>query len=242
MKTTPLLLTSDFDGTLAPIQLDPTAVEMDPEAKSFFDWASKQPGVSVAFISGRDLDDLRGRTAGIEAWRSGSHGQEIESADGRLVRSADARKSEPPESWERKAAEAGLRIERKKFGIAIHWRGLDGVDHDHPLVEEFERWAESNALETTHGRCVLEAAVPGASKRAVLETLIGETGAERVVYAGDDVTDLEAIELAAARGRGFFVRSSERDVTFGEDVEIVDSTEALLERMKQEVLSIARQS
>ena len=78
--------------------------------------------------------------------------------------------------------------------------------------------------------------------RRLLETLIGETGAERVVYAGDDVTDLEAIELAAARGRGFFVRSSERDVTFGEDVEIVDSTEALLERMKQEVLSIARQS
>ena len=233
-----LLLTSDFDGTLAPIQLDPTRVEIEPAARSFFHWASQQAGVQVAFISGRDLDDLRSRTSGVDAWRSGSHGQEIESAEGELIRSADKRTSEPPAEWEERALVAGLRLEKKKFGVAVHWRGVEGVTDDHPLVEEFERWAEAENLETTHGRCVLEAAVPGASKRKVLETLIEMTGAERVVYAGDDVTDLEAIELAAARGRGFFVTSSERNVELNTAVERVTSTEQLLSRMKEEILTL----
>jgi trehalose-phosphatase len=236
--TTRLLLASDFDGTLAPIQRDPTMVEIEPQARAFFEWASKREGVTVAFVSGRDLDDLRERTAELNAWRSGSHGQEIESADGRLVRSASPRSSEPPGGWEHRAIAAGLRLERKKFGIALHWRGLENVDDDHPLVGEFEQWARSQKLETTRGRCVVEAAVPGASKRAVLETLIEETGAERVVYAGDDVTDLTAIELAAERGRGFFIRSSERDVPLNPNVESVGSTEELLVRMKDEILAL----
>lgn len=238
--TTRLLLASDFDGTLAPIQLDPARVEIDPAARAFFEWASTRDGVSVAFISGRDLDDLRSRTAGVEAWRSGSHGQEIESADGRLVRTAEARHGEPPVEWERRALDAGLRLERKKFGVAVHWRGVEGVDDDHPLVTEFERWAESEGLETTHGRCVREAAVPGASKRKVLEILIDETDAERVVYAGDDVTDLSAIELAAERGSGFFVRSNERDVELKGSVESVESTGELLSKLEQLVLDLER--
>lgn len=241
MKTG-LLLASDFDGTLAPIQLDPAKVQIDPAARSFFEWASGRDGVSVAFISGRDLEDLRSRTAGVEAWRSGSHGQEIEAADGRLVRTAESRTSEPPTEWERRALAAGLRLERKKFGVAVHWRGLEGIDDDHPLVQEFERWAKSENLETTHGRCVLEAAVPGASKRKVLEILIGETGADRVVYAGDDVTDLSAIELAAERGHGFFVRSSEREVELNDSVESVDSTAELLSKLEELVLDLERQS
>jgi len=239
--STRLLLTSDFDGTLAPIQLDPTAVELEPEARSFFEWASRQEGVTVCFISGRDLEDLRSRTSGIDAWRSGSHGQEIESAEGRLVRSAKERTSEPPAEWERRAHAAGLRLERKKFGIAIHWRGVEGLSDDHPLVREFEQWASLENLDTTHGRCVVEAAVPGASKRAVLETIIDETSAERVVYAGDDVTDLGAIELAAVHGRGFFITSAERDVQLSDAVERVDSTTELLSQMKDEVLAMAAQ-
>lgn len=230
-----LLLASDFDGTLAPIQRDPTTVEIDRAARSFFEWAANREGVVVAFISGRDLDDLRARTEGVEAWRSGSHGQEIENPAGELIRSAEERTSEPPDEWERSATRAGLRLERKKFGIAVHWRDVEGIDDDHPLLEAFRDWAGSAGLETTHGRCVIEAAVPGASKRSVLDTLMRETAAERVVYAGDDVTDLSAIELAAKHGRGFFVRSRERDVEPGDAFEMVGDLNELLAKMKEEV-------
>ncbi|MDX1583158.1 MAG: trehalose-phosphatase, partial [Thermoanaerobaculia bacterium] len=225
-------------GTLAPIQLDPTTVRIYPAALSFFEWAAKQEGVEIALISGRDLDDLRSRTEGIDAWRSGSHGQEIEDPSGELVVSAPPRTNDPSADWENRAGDAGLRIEKKKFGIAVHWRGVDGVDDDHPLIREFETWAKSNRLETTHGRRVIEAAVPGASKKSVLERLVSETGAERVVYAGDDVTDLSAIELAANLGRGFFVKSREREAEFPSSVEVVPSTDVLLAKMKEEVLGV----
>lgn len=238
MSGTRLLLASDFDGTLAPIQRDPTTVEIEPEARSFLVWASQQPGVEVALISGRDLEDLRSRTSGIEAWRSGSHGQEIESSSGELVTTAEKLQVSPPEEWQRRAREAGLRLENKKFGVAAHWRDVAGIGDDHPLISELESWAHEHGLDTTRGRCVLEAAVPGASKRKVLETLMTMTGASRVVYAGDDVTDLTAIELAAGKGRGFFIRSRERDVSLSDAVESIDSTRELLERMKEEVLSI----
>lgn len=235
-----LLLASDFDGTIAPIRQDPEAVEIEPAARSFFAWASAREEVAVAFISGRDLEDLRARTAGVTAWRSGSHGHEIETPEGRLIRSAREREISPPPDWLRRAREAGLRVEEKKFGAAVHWRGVAGIDERHTLVGEFETWAREQDLQTTYGRCVLEAAVTGASKKNVLEVLIAETGARRVVYAGDDITDLAAIELAAANGRGFFVRSRERDPELSSSVEIVDSMDELLPKMKEEVLRLDR--
>lgn len=238
MTGTRLLLASDFDGTLAPIRRDPEKVEIDASARSFFLWASRQEGVEVAFISGRDLEDLRSRTSGVNAWRSGSHGQEIETAKGELIRSARERSSSPPAEWDKRAREMGLRIEEKKFGVAVHWRDVEGVDETHPLIGEFENWADAENLEITHGRCVIEAAVAGASKKTVLEVLVSETGAQRVIYAGDDITDLPAIELAAAKGRGFFVRSSEREAELTGSVEMVESIEELLTRMKEEVVAL----
>jgi trehalose 6-phosphate synthase/phosphatase len=231
-----LLLASDFDGTVAPIRLDPETVEIDPRARELFEWASRQPGVEVAFVSGRDLDDLRNRTRGIEAWRSGSHGQEIERSDGTLVRSAEAWNGSPPQEWSEKVRREGLRLERKKFGVALHWRGVEGIDENHALVREFEEWGRGEGLGLTRGRCVVEAALPGASKLAVIETLEREGGMERVFYAGDDITDLEAIAYAASHGRGVFVRSGEREVELPAEVETVGSTEELLRKMEDAVL------
>jgi trehalose 6-phosphate synthase/phosphatase len=230
-----LLLASDFDGTLAPIRLDPETVEIDPRARELFEWASRQPGVEVAFVSGRDLDDLQRRTSGIEAWRSGSHGQEIARSDGTLLRSAEPWNGFPPQTWFDEARRRGLRLERKKFGIALHWRGVEGIDESHELVREFEEWGRAEGLGLTRGRCVVEAARPGASKLAVIETLERETGVERVFYAGDDITDLEAIAYAAGHGRGVFVRSRERDVETPPGVETVGSTEELLRTIENAV-------
>jgi trehalose 6-phosphate synthase/phosphatase len=233
-----LLLASDFDGTLAPIRLDPETVEIDPRARELFEWTSRQPGVEVAFVSGRDLDDLRRRTSGIEAWRSGSHGQEIARPDGTLLQAAEPWNGFPPQEWFQKARRRGLRLERKKFGIALHWRGVQGIDEDHELVREFEEWGNAEGLGLTRGRCVVEAALPGASKLAVIETLQRETGVERVFYAGDDVTDLEAIAYAAGHGRGIFVRSAEREVELPPEVRTVGSTEELLREIRSAVLEV----
>ncbi|MFN2441450.1 MAG: trehalose-phosphatase [Thermoanaerobaculia bacterium] len=230
-----LLLASDFDGTLASIQRDPEAVRIDPRALDFLRRAQTNDRVVVALISGRDCDDLRSRAEGLEVWYSGSHGHEIVSPDGTKVRGAEPWRGSPPKSWIEEAERAGIRLERKRFGLAAHWRGASGVDAGHPLVQAFERWAEGEGLEIIRGRAVAEASVGGASKQEVLRWLADHLGAERVIYAGDDLTDFEALTFAASRGRGFFIASPERNEQPKGDVERIEDLDALLAGFEQEI-------
>jgi trehalose 6-phosphate phosphatase len=205
-----LLLAADFDGTLAPIRTSPAVVLPDPELVHFLCEAAELERVAVAIISGRDLEDLAHRVGALPAFLAGSHGLEIRDPSGFLLREAPPLSGEIDPRLERDIEAAGMRIERKKHGIALHWRGSGAADGTHPLVEEFRGWAGSRGLDNVEGRMVVEARIPGSGKEAALEFLAAHTGASRVVYAGDDFTDFAALKLAASRGRAIFFRSDER--------------------------------
>ncbi|HEU5162432.1 MAG TPA: trehalose-phosphatase, partial [Thermoanaerobaculia bacterium] len=225
---TRLLLASDFDGTLAPIREQPEEVAIDPEALQLLREASENPEIVVALISGRDVDDLRRRAGDLRAWYSGSHGHEIVAPDGSKFRAATPWKGVPPRAWLDRATSAGFRVEPKRCGMALHWRGIAGIDHSHPLVLDFEQWAGSEGLTVIRGRCVSEASSGSSSKEEVLRTLAAQTGAEQIVFAGDDLTDFAALGFAASRGRGFLVASEERPERPPAGVETVASREELL--------------
>lgn len=205
-----LLLATDFDGTVAPIVPDPSVAAMHPEARTLLARAARVPGVCVAFISGRDIDDLRSRTIGIDAVVAGSHGLECATQDG--GRLWTPRRDFP--GMDRALIDAlvadGLRIERKKYSVAVHFRGTRERDHMGALAR-FVRWAREESLEVIPGRMVVEARVRGAGKRAALRAIAAWTHAHRVVYAGDDTTDFDALGFAAMRGRAVFVESPERN-------------------------------
>ena len=112
---------------------------------------------------------------------------------------------------ERQAAEIGVRVERKKHAVALHWREAPEVDESHPLIAKFRLWAHSSGLVVIDGRRVVEARCRGGGKEDALRYLAQCTDARRVVYAGDDLTDFAALRFAAARGRAFFVSSDERE-------------------------------
>jgi trehalose-phosphatase len=230
-----LLLASDFDGTLAPIRRDPESVRIDPGALDLLRRAQGVEQIAVALISGRDSDDLRSRAGGIDVWYSGSHGHEIVAPGGKKIRGADPWNGSPPQSWLEEAERVGIRLERKRFGVAAHWRGLQEVDSDHPLIRTFEQWAEAEGLEIIRGRAVAEASVAGASKDQVLRWLAEHLGAERVIYAGDDLTDFAALTFAASRGRGFFVASPERKEQPEGEVERIEGLDALLAVLEEEI-------
>jgi trehalose-phosphatase len=230
-----LLLASDFDGTLAPIREDPQSVRIDPRAYDLLARAQAVDTISVALISGRDSDDLRSRAGGLDVWYSGSHGHEIVAPGGKTIRGARAWSGSPPKGWLKEAERAGIRLERKRFGAAAHWRGVPEVDAGHPLVRAFEHWAESEGLEIIRGRAVAEASVAGASKDQVLRWLAEQLGADRVVYAGDDLTDFAALTFAASRGRGFFIASPERKEQPEGEVVRIEGLDALLAALEEEI-------
>src|SRR6187200_2206260 len=76
-----LVLLCDFDGTLSEFDNDPAAVWLKPARRDLLDRLARSPGVTLAIVSGRRLDDVKERTAlTTEAYYAGLHGLEIQSA------------------------------------------------------------------------------------------------------------------------------------------------------------------
>jgi trehalose-phosphatase len=230
-----LLLATDFDGTVAPIRPTPEDVEIDPLLLEVLKEATEHPAVTVALLSGRDLDDLASRVAGLPVYLSGSHGLELRDPAGSILRTAPVPDIGFPEHLLEMITRSGARLEWKKYGVALHWRGVSGIDQSSPAVRAFADWARNWRMETIGGRAVLEARMPGMSKADVLREIAERTAAGRVIYAGDDTTDVPALQWAATRGRGIFLLSAEREIPHG--VETAASRKELAELLRDELLA-----
>lgn len=221
-----LLLATDFDGTIAPIAERPEDAVVHECARRLLDRCAAAPSLVVAVLSGRDVEDVRPRLGGLRAIVAGSHGLECVDADGRTLWSTAARFPEPDPALIATIEAAGVRVERKKFAMALHFRGREIRDL-HPLLSPFVAWARRAGLEVIGGRKVVEARVAGGGKRAALRRLAMFTKTRRVVYAGDDTTDFEALAFAAEFGRAIFVASDERRPPEISPLSVVGSIEGL---------------
>ena len=81
----------------------------------------------------------------------------------------------------------------------MHWREVV-IDAEAPAIHSFADWATENGLKLTHGRKVLEASIAGEGKREALQFIETQTRSDRLIYAGDDLTDFETLEYVAESG------------------------------------------
>lgn len=227
------LVAFDFDGTLAPIGPDPAAVGLERGAAALLTEASRVRGLVVAILSGRDAGDVASRADAPGAYIVGSHGLEIIGPGGVMVRDTPPLDLDLDPALLEDAAASGLRIEKKKHGVALHWRGVP-YDAIAPLADAFRQWAATNTLDVIDGRCVVEARVPGGGKEEALRWLARAVAASYVIYAGDDLTDFGPLRFASERGRAVFMASDER--TAPPDVTVVGSFRELLQLIREEVM------
>lgn len=228
-----MLLAFDFDGTLAPIRDDPAEVEMERGAAALVAEATHARGVTVAILSGRDARDVAARSDAPGAYIIGSHGLEILGPGGVVVRDTPPLDAKIPPALEDEIYASGLRLEKKKHAIALHWRGVP-YPAVAPLVDAFRGWARNIGLTVIEGRCVAEARLPGGGKEEALRWLSHAVGATQVVYAGDDITDFGPLRFAAERGRAVFMASGEREAPPG--VTVVGSFRELFQLIREEVM------
>jgi trehalose-phosphatase len=73
----------DFDGTLTPLDPDPRRAALPQRAREVLDRLSRRPGVQVAILSSRALDDLWQRTGIAGVFYAGCSGLETRDAQGR---------------------------------------------------------------------------------------------------------------------------------------------------------------
>jgi trehalose-phosphatase len=206
-----VLLATDFDGTIAPIAATPGEAVIDPRMARFLECCATVPGVAVAVISGRDVDDVRPRLGGLCAMVAGSHGLECVDAGGAVVWTTDHSGPELPPALLRELLRSDLRIERKKYSFAMHFRGTAAGEREIDRVTSaVTAWADEHNLDVIAGRKVVEIRVRGGGKRAALRAMAARLRARHFLYAGDDVTDFPALAFAASNGRAIFVESEER--------------------------------
>lgn len=195
-------LFADLDGTLAPIEATPDAVQPDPTRRRLLERLSNTLDGRLAVVSGRGLADvdrvLEGRVPAVAA----VHGLVRRSSDGRVVVAAD-------DAAVQQALDAivafartdhDLLIENKGVAIALHYRRAPAsADAARALAVGL---AARFGLKVQEGDMVVELRPPGANKGDAVEAFMAEQpfAGHTPVFLGDDLTDEDGFRAALRLG------------------------------------------
>jgi trehalose 6-phosphate phosphatase len=203
------LVALDFDGTLAPIVDDPEQAYADPAAVAALGRLAGRVG-AVVVITGRpvrtavrlggfDTADGLGSMVvlgqyGVERWNAAEDTYLLPPAPEAIVTVAE----ELPELLSSLGL-SEVRLEHKGRAIGVHTRTIadPGPAFDQ-LEAPIRALAERYGLRVEPGKNVWEIRAPGVDKGAALRSVVAETGARQVVFAGDDLGDLPAFEAVQA--------------------------------------------
>ncbi len=207
-----LLVATDFDGTLAPICPRPEDVTLPPSARGCLEALAAHPGVRVAVLSGRELDNVRKLVDLPKLIYAGNHGLEIQGGGMDYVNqpSLDARPILDAAAHFLGEALQGIEgsfVEHKGLSLSVHYRLAP--DNTTPRRETAvqdcaKRFPE---LKVHHGRKVVEFRPDVAwNKGFALKRLLKGLGlpAAAALYMGDDTTDEDA--FAVLNGLGTSLR------------------------------------
>ncbi|MGW0038298.1 trehalose-phosphatase [Gordonia sp. NPDC003376] len=191
-----LLVASDFDGCLAPIVSRPEDARPIPESRTALLDAAALDRTPVAVISGRALADLA-RLSGLGASGIaliGSHGSEFDTGFPQEITDdhRDLLSRVVGEFHSIAADHPGVTVETKPVSTALHVRNATADDADAALARARRGPASWDGVEATEGKAVIELAVIETSKGIALDLLRDRSGADVVLYLGDDVTDEKA--------------------------------------------------
>ena len=217
------LFATDFDGTLAPIVEDPAQASADPRAVAALGRLGQHVG-TVVVITGRaartavelgGFREIAGLSSmivlgqyGVERWNAVDDEYILPPEPPQVSEVAE----ELPEILDSLGL-AGAKIEDKGRAIAVHTRLLPDpeaavVKLEGPLRE----LAARHGLVLEPGKKVWEIRAPGMDKGVALRSIVDETGARQVIFAGDDLGDLSAFravrDLSSAGVAGFLVCSA----------------------------------
>lgn len=208
----PLLVCTDFDGTLSTIEMDPWAAAILPLGRTALRRLAALPGVVVAVLSGRTAWDVAARVRVGNVIYLGNHGMER----GYLPRGGRPEKlqvsvigaSEAEAAIaERLAGEVAARInaawlivERKAPTVAFHYRQAPDVAAAGAQVRAaVDQLDPGHVLERFPGRRILELRPPGAiAKGEAFRALLADVQPRSVFMLGDDMSDALAFAVLRA--------------------------------------------
>lgn len=198
---TDLLILSDFDGTLVPLQNNPEDCRLDGDTRDVLSRLAQYASTQVGVVSGRKLSDIQSRVAVAGILYAGNHGLEIEGPGFSFLHAEAASRSELVQRaavhlHQRVAHFPGVWLENKRLSATLHFRTVDALLRPH-LVDLMGAFLGdpnqlSGLVSIRHGKDVVEIrpdvdwnkghAVAWLAKRL-------EVTSPLVIYLGDDQTD-----------------------------------------------------
>ena len=193
----------DFDGTLVDIAERPEAVVVEPDLPDVLARLHVRLNGAVAIVTGRRIADIDRFLPGTPLDMCGLHGLELRIA-GRVVDRAALPDldDEIGRLRERLAGYAGVVVEDKRIGVAVHWRLAPDAESDvrAAVADLAERLGPGYRLQD--GKSVREVVPAGAGKGGAVRELMaqGPYAARRPIFVGDDRTDEGGFEAANGLG------------------------------------------
>jgi len=214
-----VLLAFDFDGTLAPIVVDPAAAQMRARTRELLERAAALYPAVV--ISGRTRADTQPRLDGVPLREViGNHGAERgrEGREGQAQREQQ-RQQEHVRRWrqlleKRLSGLTGVFIEDKGLSLAVHYRQSRQKKKARTAIlaaaAEIER---QEPVRLMGGKQVVNLLPEGAPHKGIaLERARARLGCDTALYVGDDETDEDVFALDQP-GRLLGVRVGARAVS-----------------------------
>ena len=205
----PLLVCTDFDGTLSTIVMDPWAASILPLGRVALRRLAALPGVVVVVLSGRTAWDVAARVRVGNVLYLGNHGMErgflarggrperlrvevvgaSEAEAALAARLADEVTARIGQSW--------LIVERKPPTVAFHYRQAPDVAAAGAEVRQaVDALDPDGVLERFPGRRILELRPVGAiAKGDAFRGVLKEVRPASVFMLGDDISDAQAFAV-----------------------------------------------
>jgi len=194
-RTPRLLVACDYDGTLAPITLNPDEARPLPESVGALRSLAGLHETTTAVISGRALRDLATLSRlPSEVNLVGSHGSEFDIG---FIHALDEKARELHRRLESELEQLvldvpGVSLEVKPASIAVHVRRAEHEAGRRVLAAVHSGPSTWEGVSTTDGKEVVELAVVQTDKGRALDILRHQVGATAAIFLGDDVTDEKA--------------------------------------------------
>jgi trehalose 6-phosphate phosphatase len=202
----------DFDGTLAAIVDDPSAVKVEARVTEALDALQARSGGALAVVSGRSIQQLDEMLKPLRLPAAGVHGLERRSADGATFRvevdkAALARMQETVGAFVKR--HSGLLAEFKPGSVALHYRkrpelAAACLDLAARLADEDRR------IRVVRGKKVVEMKLADRTKADAIAEFMDEApfAGRRPLFAGDDLTDEDGF-AALSRRQGWTIKIGE---------------------------------
>jgi trehalose-phosphatase len=209
-----LFLFLDYDGTLTPIVSRPELALCPLEVKRHLEQLRDLPGVYLAIISGRSLEDLREKVGVSGIIYVGNHGLEIENPGGRhkeVLSSARIRELKRiTQSLQNSLKEIpGILFEEKGPILSVHYRNVPEkffAQIPQVLAEELQQWKDRWKMASGKMVWEIQPNVDFHKGKAVTEILKTVPSLELLpIYLGDDQTDENAFRVLKGQGISVFI-------------------------------------